>query len=281
MNYVKNVYDLAEKILEDPQHVSLNELKIREYSKFLQTINRPEPFKYFRDIETEILIELVTTSVDYCFWYGKSTIRPNGSSCSLLYKLVNDVFFQPYQSLKSCLEKVIETLTIMRFPLLENRIRHLKELEPKAEEFVSYVVSHYGKVSLNDMISKLICSFPGFAEDLFLKRACLFFIQLYRKHRWFKNEVKSFLIPADYQLPRVMLSYGLISYSSSLRDMIFSHQLIPKCSSQEVEIRAATVLVAKKISEYSGWNIADIDTILFEQRKLVNTPFHLTITADY
>ena len=281
MNYVENVYELAEKILEDPQHVSLNELKIKEYSEFLQSVDRPEPFVCFRDVKTETLIELVTTSIDYCFWYGKSTMRPNGSSCSLLYEIVCDVFFQPYQSLKLCLEKVIDTLIVMRFPLLEHRIRHLRELEPKAEEFVSYVVSHHDKVSLNDMLSKLICSFPGFAEDLFLKRACLFFIQLYRKHRWFENEMKSFLIPADYQLPKVMLSYGLISYSSSLKDMIFSHQLIPKSSLQEVEIRAATVLTAKKISEYSGWNIADIDTILFAQRKLVDIPFHLTVTTDY
>ena len=63
--------------------------------------------------------------------------------------------------------------------------------------------------------------------------------------------------------------------------MIFSHQLIPKGSLQEIEIRAATVLTAKKISEYSGWNIADIDTILFSQRKLIDIPFHLTVTTDY
>jgi len=281
VNYVENVYELAESILEDSQYVFLNEPKIKEYSKFLQTVNYPEPFKCCMDPEIETLVELVTTSIDYCFWYGRSTIRANDCGCSLLYKIIYDIFSQPFQSLKSCLEKVTKTLITMRFPLLEHRIRHLKELEVKAEGFVFYIVSYHDKESLNDMLSNLICTFPGFAEDLFLKRACLFFIQLYRKHRWFENEMRSFLIPADYQLPKVMFNYGLISYLPSLKNMIFSHQLIPKGSLQEVEIRAATVLAAKKICEYSGWNIADIDTILFAQRKLVNAPFHLTITTDY
>lgn len=282
MNYVKNVYELAESVMEDSQYVTINETKIKEYSEFLITINYPEPFEcYSKAPETEVLIELVSTSIDYCFWYGKPTIRPNGCGSQLLYELIYDIFLHSHQSISVCLNKLIKTLITMRFPLVEYRIKHLKEVEVKAEQFVSYIIDNHDKEPLNDMISYLICTFPGFAEDLFLKRTCLFFIQLFRKLRWYKEEMFNFLVPADYQLPKVMFHHGLISYSPSLESMILSHQLIPKGSLQEIEIRAATILTAKKLSEFSGWNIADIDTTLFLQRKFIDVPFHLTITTDY
>jgi hypothetical protein len=63
--------------------------------------------------------------------------------------------------------------------------------------------------------------------------------------------------------------------------IVDTHQLIPKHSQIECEIRAATVLAGKKLQELTGWNASEIDAWLWLRRKEATKPFHLTITTDY
>ena len=65
----------------------------------------------------------------------------------------------------------------------------------------------------------------------------------------FEEELKNFFVPADYQIPRVLNHYGCIEYGDELQTKIFREELIPKYSTMECEIRAATILAIKQICD--------------------------------
>ena len=57
--------------------------------------------------------------------------------------------------------------------------------------------------------------------------------------------------------------------------------LLQKDSLEELQIRAATIVACTRLQQLTGWTIADVDTYLWTKRKMVDKPFHLTISTDY
>ena len=290
MNLINNVYNLAETIMKKPQWVTINERGIKNLSMNISMnrlqITQPKlQLKLFKDEISSIIIELVGSSINYCYWYGKSSIRPNGASCIELYKHLYDAF-ETYNSTSSlsfndCLDRLIELLIKNRFPLIEERIYHINQTRKLGEYLSHIILLNHKTLDINELLSRMIILLPGFASDMFLKRASLFFIQLYRLFGWFEDQMNNIIIPADYHIPQILNNYNCIIYSSNLNDIIENHTLIPKNSIMECEIRAAAILVARQLHKLTKWNIADIDTYLFAQRKEMVKPFHLTITTDY
>jgi hypothetical protein len=277
--------------MKDPKHVKVNHSRIQELSSVIKLSEKPT-FK-LPTIENElktIIIELVAASINYCYWYGRSDVRPNGANSSLMYELLMNSFYDfewPNENyFNICIERYIKILATNRFPMLEDRVRHLRELKNNAIEYCITIENKYtlglgSEVDIEYLFNELIERFPGFASDIFLKRASLFFIQLYRRFGWFDEELKNIHVPADYQIPKMLEHYGCIEYSPTLKEKILQNQLILKNSIEECEIRAATIIAMKEICDITGWNIADIDTYFFTERDLVDKPFHLTITTDY
>ena len=124
-------------------------------------------------------------------------------------------------------------------------------------------------------------AFPGYGKDLFLKRAFLFIIQMYRRLGLFKDEIHKIPVPADYQIPKMLRMLGCIKYNYPLDLMVADGRLISEGSLLECEIRAATIVVCKKIADLAGCSCADVDTYLFANRKTCRDPFHLTVTTNY
>jgi len=75
--------------------------------------------------------------------------------------------------------------------------------------------------------------------------------------------------------------FECFTYSPELYSKIHTSKLIAKGSLMECEIRAATILVAKKLCDITGWNISDIDAWFWLRRRNCDRPFHLTVTTDY
>lgn len=282
MKLVNDVFEISESFMKNPEHVRMNYEGIeRVGNKMLEAgVTKFPPQLPTADITKVILMEFVGDAINYCYWYGRSTIRPGGASSGLMYKLVEEAFENwPWHNMETCINKLIELLSINRFPMLEEREKHLREIAEKdTHDFIINVKN--GKY-FNDMFIKLIKTFPGYASDIFLKRASLFFIQLYRKFGLFEEAMYEIHVPADYQVPKLLEYHGCIQYDPYLTTLIDSSMLIPKYSALECEIRAATVLACKKLMEITKWNIADVDGWLWLRRKEVTTPFHLTITTDY
>jgi hypothetical protein len=289
MNLVKNIYEIAEDFMKDPSEVTLNDKEIEWIAnEMIRQGPTRFPHENIENIYKTVLLELVASSVNYCYWYGKSTIRPNGASSTFLYECIGNAFFdytyEDHNLFNLCLTRLINLLIINRFSLIEERMYHLNQLRLSAENFARKVMQHQENKHLyntDDLMKELITLFPGFASDMFLKRTFLFFIQMNRKFGWFEEECKTIPVPADYQVPKMLNHFGCFSYSTSLQKMINLNKQIPKNSIEECEIRSATILTVKKLCELTGWTVSDVDSFFFLRRHEVTTPFHLTITTDY
>jgi len=283
MNLEKNVFEISKAILNaPPRNVLIDDLAIDNLVEEMKKDGKlPFPMPDIEDDLRDVIIELVASSINYCYWYSSPEIRPGNASSGLMYELVQNSFQDlSYENFSQHIFKLIQQVSISRFPLIWERKNHLLELIPEGIEFAIKVVNS-DKRNHRPLLEKLIETFPGFASDIFLKRACLFFLQLHRKFNWFEDSMYLLPVPADYQVPKLLHHYGCITYIDSLSEKINNKVLIPKYSKEECQIRAATVLVCKELSERTGWNISDIDGWLWLQRKITSEPFHLTITTDY
>jgi hypothetical protein len=291
--YIQNVLKLAYQFMKKPQFVYVDDIAINEFAKQMKKtvplkFNKTEPF----ESETlEVLTHLLASSINYCFWYGRYDIRPNDASSTKMYGIVEDCvkhlredhLDSNTQRLKNIVRIIICRLSEEKFPLIEERSRHLKEIIRTGYKFSEYIVNNHSDDfdTLNNHFGMIIRSYPGFASDMFLKRASLFFLMLYRTFGWYADGMKQIHIPADYQVPKLMHFFDLISYTRELQRMIDENKLIEKYSLMECEIRAATIVTNHKLSQLTGWNTSDIDGWFWLRRKECASPFHLTITTDY
>jgi hypothetical protein len=280
LRLVNSVRNLAASILNGPtlgQYVTIDFDKISEVEKRLKNIDYCFERKS-SDIDSRtFLIELVANSINYCYWYGRYDVKPAGGAGEM-YKIVEQAFDDYYDDFTRVIHEIIHQLIIKRFPLLEERIKHLREVELYGEAFVEYMVSKYKN---DNIFNEFVETFSGYASDMFLKRASLFFLQLYRRGGWYRYIVENLHVPADYQVPKMLEHFGCIKYSKELKRMIQTHQLIPTHSLPEIELRAATILVCDLFVKNTGYTISDVDWWLWSDRYLCKNPFHLTITTDY
>lgn len=284
MNLEENVFEISEKILyNEPMNVMINDMAVEKLIREMKKEGKlPFPMPDISDEEKDVMIELAASSINYCYWYSSSSIRPGNANSGLMYQLVQETFENYYYgSLFTCVQELIKKLAVHRFPLLEERKRHLLDLVAwGAESFVKKIVSNH-KNGYEELYVNLIEQFPGFGSDIFLKRASLFFLQLYRKFGWFEDAMLDLQVPADYQVPKILKHYGCLYYKSDLNEKIIKGILIPKHSPEECQIRAGTVIACKRLCNETGWNISDIDGWLWLRRHVTKDPFHLTITTDY
>jgi hypothetical protein len=164
--------------------------------------------------------------------------------------------------------------------MLEERIKHLNELRINGERFVKTVIK-YQDDNMHHLLNSMVQIFPGYASDIFLKRAFLFFAMLNRIFGWFEKDMHSLPVPADYQVPKMLQHQNILYYEDELLIAIENEVQITKGSLPECEIRASTIIACKRICEKSGWTMPQVDGFFWLRRKEATNPFHLTVTADY
>lgn len=288
MNYIENVYEIAESFMLHSRDVEIDWLGIENTVKLMKEAGRTtfEEKESMRpkieswEIYSECFLQLAGGAINYCYWYGRHNIRPNNCGSGKMFECVRKAS-DYYDRIDKFIKEVVINLSLERFPLLEEREKHLKELIIDGKNFIDRVVTNKDAPDLNELLELMIALFPGYASDIFLKRASLFFIMLNRQFGWFEKALKTLHVPADYQVPKMLKHYNCLAYSKDLQNKIDNNELIPKHSQVECEIRAGTVLVCKALVERTGWNIADVDGWFWLNRNECKDPFHLTITTDY
>jgi len=266
--------------------VSINEDGVRRLANTMTTSGKmPFNVESINGLTqtSAVLIDLIASSINYCFWYGRYDFFPTKKDRSYsMYDIVIDAVRDKFKGIvdHELINAIINKLTFDRYPLLEERVRHIIEIAVGTQEFVMFVMMNKqndARVVLHELISR----YPGFGSDIFLKRAFLFVIQLNRKLGFFRETIRDIPVPADYQVPKMLEHFGCLEYTESLKNKINSHTMIPKSSLDEVSIRSGTILACDQLSELTGWTRAEVDAWLWLRRKECDTPFHLTITTDY
>ena len=228
-----------------------------------------------------VLLELFASSINYCFWYGRYDFRPMTGGSTNMYNVIIDALHNNFEGAIDAefMNTIIDRLVFDRYPLIEERIRHLMEVSLGTQEFIMFVLTNRNN-DARIVLHELVRRYSGFASDMFLKRAFLFIIQLNRKLDFFKG-MDEIPVPADYQVPKMLEHFGCLKYKVSLLNKIKAHTMISKYSIEEISIRGATVLVCDNLSKLTKWTKSDIDAWLWLRRKECKKPFHLTITTDY
>lgn len=316
MSIIEKTWGLVDQFTEDPKHVTINEFNAKalgtHVSNYLTDakeffIGKP---KWMAEVEWMyeaqqsyelIAYELILDSVNYNYWYGKGDIRPNGASSYEMSKLLDAAFLDahkngyddPRRIAQHALYHFEKALIDNRYPNLENRLKHLSQLHTTFEKAQGIICGWIERIMMamvldpdqvddaEQILNILVQNYPSFSGDMFLKRAFLFIIEMNRRMGWFKEDIATIPIPADYQIPKMLCYYGVLNHRNELKKMIGSHQLIQSGSLMECEIRASAMKACKIIADYGNVTMADVDTYLFANRKQSVSPFHLTITTDY
>lgn len=292
MGIVDNVFKISNEFMKDSDFVDVDYENLEGIADSMKSGGKKEFSPIIQDQDDTIFLcefitkQLFAGAINYCYWYGKSDIRPNNCSSSKMFEAVEDASnaLRWPDDLHIFAEHLKMNLAMGRFPLLEERFKHIDEIVTHGVDFAVMIYDmrkSKTKTSVESLMEMMIKLFPGYASDIFLKRASLFFMMLYRFLGWFSEGMHNLHIPADYQVPKMLQHFGCINYTEDLWNAIMNNTPIPKYSQAECEIRAATILACKKLGDLTGWNAAEVDGWFWLKRKECNDPFHLTVTTDY
>lgn len=312
MQVIEHVFDMSQKILDLSNNVHIDTARLEETAH--RMIKNPPLEKqvddhkvkdvlYLNSIEAQeiILKELVSDAVNYCYWQFSSKYRPNGAGSTRMRELLEQSFDPKLAVLSSAnltaqLRDFYRAMMINRFPLMDKRLQHLMALtrplvmvgasnrrayigeRPVGHEFVQMIREGF---KFKTLFKFLITEIDGYGDDPFLKRACLFFIQLNRILGLFEDEVKVFPLPADYQVPNMLFHHGVLVYSPVLEHKIATGTHLEENGPEEMAIRAGTIVAGKELGKLTGWSSSDVDGYFFTRRHHVNSLFHLCITSNY
>lgn len=153
----------------------------------------------------------------------------------------------------------------------------------------------------NGLIERMVKEFPRFndvsefegQEIKFYKLAQLgvwmLYSTLHKSGKFRLDDPEKMTAFADYIVPVALRLLRITAYSKELENAINTHQLVPRDSRQEIEIRAhciyATALLAEEINKLRGPNeqviIPQIDARLWTHYHTTAWPHHLTKTIMY
>jgi putative queuosine salvage protein len=153
----------------------------------------------------------------------------------------------------------------------------------------------------NGIIDRLVKEFPRFNDVSQYDGHEIKFYKLPQLGIWFVystlhplgkfalDDIRSMTAFADYIVPVALRLMGITAYSPALEHAINTYQLIPRDSTQEIEIRAhclyATALLAEEINKIRPPDmqviIPQIDARLWTHYHTTSWPHHLTRTIMY
>jgi hypothetical protein len=273
---LETVWELVKVFTKKPTYVTIESF-VNDLSKV--TLEKIEPPSCAKDNWQLIRFELIANSVNYCYWYGSHNIRPNNAGAVSMY---NNLVQSCTQNASSdvIINNFINRLSHERFPWMDKRAAYLKELlKWQFDDTVTEIENNVNDIE--KCLDIIIMQFPGYSNDIFLKRTSLFFMQIARQSDLFHSQLHLLPVPADYQIPKMLEHMGILRYNVELKQMIENEDLIPSGSRIECEIRASTIEACRRLCEKSGKDPSTVDFWLWLNRKSCSNKFHLTITTDY
>ena len=151
------------------------------------------------------------------------------------------------------------------------------------------------------IVERLVRDFPSFRdrceldgrELIFNKRAQLAPAMAYARFRGTEvaliKDVRKLTAFADYQVPKGLLSYGILSYSDELAGKIGRKEILAKGGREELEIRANTICAVEALlvelnrirPEDHKINAVQMDYHLWRKARDDPRQYHLTETTAY
>lgn len=302
---LNQIRETTQYVCDNSEYVFINYKVIDKLIKGFKTSSfwlSSNPFDILSLDYKEIINFLIIyhTIGDYCFWGNpKWTIDTDigqlDGSFAIIYIILNRLkasksFDMSFDDFKNMLKGNVE------IPLLNERYEELVTMNNILGKNSFYeMIKDY--TDDNSLFNYIVDTFPYFHDVrnykgkkiYFYKRAQLITSDILHV-RYMLEKVSvdySHLVGcADYKIPQVMNSLGIINYSKELNTIIKSNCEIPVNSKYEVEIRANTLRVIDYIYEKLNRKIPRIDIndfiwLLGQDKSIINKSYHRTKTINY
>lgn len=250
----------------------------------------------------------VLDSLNFCFWPTPGMEYDFLASKLKVILERNNEAFSARNLMALTKEEFCSWFPGFTFPQLEERVRRLQELgQALHEEFDGLAANVVKRANFSavSLVKLILRHFPGFRDTAvykgrlvhFYKRAQILVGDVWAAygrqseatHPYYFQDISKLTMFADYRVPQILRSLGLLEYSPCLRDNIDSLREIPCGSEEEIEIRAATIiavdLLQRKLLE-AGLNllVLEVDWILWQRGEAIKdtiAPHHRTLTVYY
>lgn len=303
---------MLEKIIDSCKFVSENSKDVKinyeVVDDFLKEIKEPSfwlasnPFGILEmNIEDIVNFLLVLHTIgDYCFWGDpKWEIRVDNKvidgTIAIMYVIIQ--WFKKHKSFKMSFEEFKDLLKgNVEIPLLKERYEELQVMN-----------NFLGNRSFYNMIKDIrddshlfnliIDNLPYFKDERVYKNKTIYF---YKRAQLLTSDIlhvralveglevhySNLVGCADYKIPQIMNSLGMIQYSELLNEKIANKEEVEEGSSLEIEIRANSLVVIDYIyrkanKRFERMDINDILWLKSQDKKKINKNYHMTKTVNY
>jgi len=267
------------------------------------------------NLQNDTQLLAIEDAVNFCFWAKKGEEKwtvewPKGKVVSGGWFGLVAVFERAMAENVPILDsKYLSQLTLddvstifrsanrSEIPLINERLKNLIEIGKVLTnrfdgQFTNLVEeANFDAVKMVELVYNNIPSFRDVAEYdghqvFFLKRAQILANDLsYVSRKLRIKNLDRLTAFADYKIPQILRHFGVLNYNSDLAKTVDHYQLIPALSSQEVEIRAATIwgvdLIKQNLGRYTSSQIDNAIWLISQDQSSINQPYHRTYSIFY
>jgi hypothetical protein len=311
---MSRVKKLAYSIMRNPQHLTLLPERVEVIAEQLRDFKMEYPawdyppfYPQTDDFEEMCMYYLLFNSINYCYFDDYGSVFTDGAHKSSTLaglritenlKDLKDPLFLSRVDENYMLSELFEADTPIS--LVKERTVAFREIgeflsrEPDFSFRKLFTRCYNNAYILSQFIPTLLPSW----RDPFFKRSQLFVGMVQGRFNCFEKGLDDLTVFADYKVPQTLHSMGMIRYHFSLYNTISNSSLIASGSKQELEIRAASIVLSDKLTaalnKYhdNSLNALHIDYLLWSAIRnrnslprgvmsLVDIPHHRTMTTDY
>ncbi|KAL4445457.1 hypothetical protein ABPG74_004531 [Tetrahymena malaccensis] len=298
MNKCKLVRDSCSKVLQNAKHAKINQEKLKEFGnnllqefkngyKYIEFDEYSCHYNEFKSPESIVDYIFVLDTLNFCFWPCEVEFEYDDLAAGVKSIIIeNPELLKPKNIIN--IERDFVKQKIFKgieFPLLDERVRLLKEigvrtLEYFDGEFVNVVKrANHSAVKMLDLLSSFYNNFQDVAiyrgeQICFYKRSQIMIGDLYGAFKGKDygrfDDIEEVTTFPDYRVPQILNHYDVIQYSEELTNIIESKIEIPHGGEYEVEIRAATVHSVEELKKYlkeqgKSLHSIEVDWILWQK----------------
>ena len=308
-NLLNRIKDTTKYVGDNSKYVKINYQKIDEIIEGGEFNN----IRYWLDSNPFGLLDMDYRSIinfllvfhtigDFCFWGDpKWTIETElgnlDGSYAIMYILIdrfkkNSNFVMNYEEFCDLLKGNVE------IPLLKERYDCLVKMNAYLDGISRDFYDEIKDIKLDiDLLDYIVNNFSYMKDEseynnqiiYFYKRAQLLTSDILHVRRLLEGidvDYSNLMGCADYKIPQVMNSLGMLEYVYELDFKLATREELEENSPMEVEIRANDIVVIDYIydklnGEVCRMDINDYIWLLGQDKRLVNRNYHRTKTIHY
>lgn len=246
---------------------------------------------------------LVVDALNFCFWPD-----PTLEYEPLVRALAQTLDAEPQafeaRRLASLTPTTLRTWVGRDLPQMEERARLLREVGSVLKTYFDGRAANLiraAESSVTRLVELVTAHMPGFRDHAIYRGRQVFFYkraQIFAGDVWGAfhgkgpgafDDIGELTTFADYRVPQLLRSLGILRYSKELAARIDARKELPAGSAMEVEIRAATVQAVERLREALAGHGRDLhsvelDWMLWQRGEAQRgelPPHHRTLTIYY